>query len=254
MLIAQRWILASLRNHTFFSIEQANEAIAEKLEELNNHRFQRVDSTRRVLFETVDKPALLPLPATRYEYAEWSNPKVNIDYHVDVDKHYYSVPYPLAGKYLDARRTTTCVELFYKGRRVASHERSYQKGKCTTLKEHMPEKHRRYLEWTPSRLLNWASKTGPKTAELAEKIMAKRAYPEQGFRACLGLLRLGNDYGGDRLEAACARALHLGADSYKSVKSILKTALDRQRLPLHKETAKGRFIEHRNIRGAEYYQ
>jgi transposase len=254
VLIAQRWILAALRNHTFFSIEQANEAISEKLAELNIRPFQKLDTTRKELFETLDKPALLPLPATRYEYAEWSKPKVNIDYHVEVDKHYYSVPYQLVHKVLDARFTAACMELFQKGQRVASHVRSYEKGKHTTLREHMPKSHQQYLEWTPTRILAWANKTGPKTAELAQEILNRRAYPEQGYRACLGLLRLGKAYGNDRLEAACERALGLGAYSYKSVKSILSTGLDQQPLLQAKGPSKRVPLGHKNIRGANYYQ
>ena len=254
VLIAQRWILAALRNHTFFRLEQANEAIAEKLEEYNRRRFQKLDTTRKELFETLDKPALLPLPGRRYEYADWSTPKVNIDYHVVVDQHYYSVPYQLVHQYLDARFTLTCVELLHKGRRVASHVRSFEKWKYTTLKEHMPKSHQRYLEWTPTRILEWAKKSGPKTAELAQEILNRRAYPEQGYRSCLGLLRLGKAYGKDRLEAACERALGLGAYSYKSVKSILSTGLDRQPLPQAKGAGNRVPLNHKNIRGAAYYQ
>ena len=255
VLIAQRWILAALRNHTFFRLEQANEAIAKKLEELNGRRFQKLDTTRKELFETLDKPALLPLPATRYEYADWSTPKVNIDYHVEVDKHYYSVPYQLVHQYLDARFTLTCVELFHKGQRVASHVRSFKKGKHTTLKEHMPKSHQRYLEWTPTRILEWAKKSGgKKTAELAQEILNRRAYPEQGYRSCMGLMRLGKAYGSDRLEGACERALYLGAYSYKSVKSILRTGLDQQPLPQAKGACRRIPLDHKNIRGAAYYQ
>ncbi|MBU0755326.1 MAG: IS21 family transposase [Planctomycetes bacterium] len=254
VLIAQRWILAALRNHTFFSIEQANEAISEKLEELNGRRFQKLDTTRKELFETLDKPALLPLPGRRYEFADWKTPRVNIDYHVEVDKHYYSVPYSLVHKYLDARFTATCVELFHKGRRVASHVRSFEKGKHTTLKEHMPKSHQQYLEWTPTRILAWANQTGEKTAALAQEILNRRAYPEQGYRSCLGLLRLGKAYGKDRLEAACERALYLGAYAYKSVKSILRTGLDRQPLLQAKGSCKQIPVDHKNIRGAIYYR
>jgi transposase len=171
-----------------------------------------------------------------------------------VDKHYYSVPYQLVHKYLDARFTAACMELFHKGQRVASHVRSYEKGKHTTLREHMPKSHQQYLEWTPTRILAWANKTGPKTAELAQEILNRRAYPEQGYRACLGLLRLGKAYGDDRLEAACERALGLGAYSYKSVKSILSTGLDQQ--PLLQANGAGKHVplDHKNIRGATYYQ
>jgi transposase len=255
VLVAQRWILAALRNHTFFSTEQANEAIWQKLDELNNRKFQKLEGTRKSLYETLDKPALKPLPGSRYEFSQWSHPRVNIDYHVDIDGHYYSVPYPLVHEKLDARRTQFIVEIFFKGQRVASHPRSYRKGQHTTLPEHMPPSHQKYLEWSPSRILAWAAETGPATARLAEAILAGKRHPEQGYRACLGLLRLGNKtYGKQRLEAACLRALAIGSPSYKSVKSILKNGLDQQPLPEESEQAPTPIRGHENVRGSEYYQ
>jgi transposase len=254
VLLAQRWILAALRNHQFFSVAQANEAIAEKLEELNDRKLQLLDTTRRALYESLDRPALKPLPQYRYELAQWSEPRVNIDYHVDVERHYYSVPYTLVHKKVDARRTATTVEIFFKNRRVASHKRSYQRGGYTTLKEHMPKAHQQYLEWTPSRILKWAATSGPFTGQLASKIMETKRHPEQGYRACLGVLRLGKAYGNDRLEAACERALTVGTHSYKSVQSILKNGLDRQPLPEITRKPEPVSIDHENIRGAEYYQ
>lgn len=254
VLVAQRWILAALRNHSFFSVRQANQAIAEKLEELNNRPFQKLPGSRRSLYETLDRPALKPLPATRYEFAEWSKPRVNIDYHVEIDKHYYSVPYSLVHEQLDARMTTSTVEILFKGKRVASHKRGYQQGGFTTLKEHMPKDHQRYLEWTPSRILAWARKTGPSAASLAESIMAAKRHPEQGYRACLGLLRLGKTYGTERLEAACARAMAIGSASYKTAKSILKNGLDSQPLPEDPEPPQPAPLQHDNLRGSDYYQ
>ena len=255
VLVAQRWILASLRNHQFFNLEQGNEAVWEKLEELNNRKFKKLEGSRRSLYETLDKPALKPLPRTRYEIALWSYPRVNIDYHVDIDGHYYSVPYPLVHEKLDARRTPSIVEVFFKGQRVASHARSYRKGQHTTLPEHMPPSHQQYLDWSPSRILAWAAKTGPATARLAETILASKRHPEQGYRACLGLLRLGEKtYGQQRLEAACVRALAIGASSYKSVQSILKNGLDHQPLPEEPAQAPTPILGHENVRGSEYYQ
>jgi len=255
VLVAQRWILAALRNHQFFSIEQANEAIWQKLEALNNRKFQKLEATRKSLYETVDKPALKPLPRTRYEFAQWSHPRVNIDYHVDIQGHYYSVPYTLVHEKLDARATRFIVELFFKGQRVASHVRSHRKGQHTTLPEHMPPSHQKFLEWSPSRILNWARKTGPATVRVAETILASKRHPEQGYRACLGLLRLGNKtYGQQRLEAACTRALAIGSPSYKSVKSILKNGLDSQPLPEPSEQTPTAIRGHENVRGSEYYQ
>lgn len=251
VLLAQRWILAALRNHKFFSIAEANQAIAKKLDELNRRKFQKLDTTRLEQFELLDRPALKPLPATRFEYAEWALPRVNIDYHVEIDKHYYSVPYQLIKKKLDARVTSNTVELFFKGNRVASHRRSYYKGQHTTRVEHMPKSHRKYLEWTPQRIANWAAKAGPMTVKLVENIMASKKHPQQGFRASLGVMRLGKEYGNARLEAACTRSLLIGSPSYKSVKSILKTGLDRR--PEPKQEQKQLPIEHDNIRGPDYY-
>ena len=254
VLVTQQRILAALRNHIFFSIAEANEAIWEKQEELNDRRFKKLDTTRRELFETLDRPALKPLPVTRFVFVEWSQPTVNIDYHVEVDKHLYSVPYQLRGEEVDARRSATTVEILFKGRRVASHLRGHKEGGYTTCKEHMPEAHQQYLEWTPSRIMNWARKTGPSAEELARRIMDARPHPALGYRACLGLLRLGKAHGDDRLEAACARALALGSYSYKSVKSILKNGLDKQPLlPGTNDDQGPAPIEHDNVRGPDYY-
>jgi transposase len=254
VLIAQRWILAALRNHTFFSLQQANQAIAAKLEELNNKRFQKLDTTRRELFETVDRPALQPLPPTRYEFADWSSPKVNIDYHVEIDRHYYSVPYQLIHKRMRARWTTTTVEIFFKRRRVAVHRRSYVVGVYTTVKEHMPKAHQQHLEWTPTRIIRWAEKTGPQTALLIQTLIESKAHPEQGYRASLGILRQEKAYSAERLEAACSRALDIGSVSLKAVKSILKTGMDRLPAPSDAEPQLALPIDHDNVRGPDYYQ
>ena len=251
VLIAERWIIASLRNHTFFSIGDLNRAIKEKLEDFNTRPLQKLKVSRRHLFETVDRPAMKPLPSRRYEYAEWEKHKVNIDYHVEVDRHYYSVPYQLRKHVVDARITATTVEILFKGRRVASHARSYSPGRHTTESAHMPESHKRYLEWTPSRIVRWAEKSGPSTAELVKEIMERRPHPEQGFRSCLGIMRLGRRYGEERLETACRRALVLKAYSYKSVESILKNKLDGKDLPAERAS---RPVIHENIRGTTYYK
>ena len=251
VLIAERWIIAVLRNHTFFSIGELNRAIRERLVDFNNRPLQKMKVSRKHLFETIDKPAMKPLPDKRYEYAEWAKPKVNIDYHVELDRHYYSVPYQLRKQVVDARMTSTTVEIFFKGKRVASHARSYLHWKHTTCPEHMPESHRRYLEWTPSRIVRWAEKSGPSTAEIVREIMERRPHPEQGFRSCLGIMRLARRYGSERLEAACARALVLNTYSYKSVESILKNKLDGKELP---EKPSGKCIVHENIRGRSYYK
>jgi len=252
VLIAERWIIAALRNHTFFSIGELNRAVREKLEEMNIRPLQKMKVSRRELFETIDKPAMKPLPERRYEFAEWHTPRVNIDYHVELNHHYYSVPYQLRGEAVDTRMTATTVEIFFKGKRVASHVRSSQPGTHTTLTEHMPESHKRYLEWTPSRIMKWAAKTGPSTEALVAEIMERKTHPEQGFRSCLGIIRLGKRYGEERLEAACRRALLLRAYSYRSVESILKNNLDGKTLLLEKPS--GNPVPHENIRGKTYYE
>jgi len=252
-LIAQRWILAVLRHRTFYSLAELNAAIRQCLERLNNRPMRRLKKSRRELFETVDRPSALPLPARPYEYAEWYKSRVNVDYHIEVDHHYYSVPFQLLREKVDVRLTATTLEVFHKGGRVAAHARSYIHGGYTTLKEHMPPEHRSYAEWSPSRFIQWAGKTGAATAQLVEKILAMRPYPEQGYRACLGIIRLGRHYEPERVEAADERALKFNACSYRSMKAILTAGLDRQQddgerpvqmsLPLHQ-----------NIRGREYYQ
>lgn len=254
VLIAQRWILARLRNHIFFSLEQANAEIARLLEEYNARPMQKLGVSRRELWEAVDRPALRPLPSKRFEPFEWSKPTVSIDYHVAVAEHYYSAPYTLIGERLEARWTGSTVELFHRGRRVASHPRSYVKWQYSTLEEHRPEKHRAHLAWTPERITSWAQKTGPRTAELVAAIMAAKRHPEQGYRACLGVMRLGKRYGDDRLEAASARALAIRSPSYKTVESILKSGADHLPLPGRREApAQLALPRHENIRGAEHY-
>lgn len=249
--VVERWILARLRNHTFHSLAELNREIRRLLTDLNERPFQRLDGSRRTLFESLDRPALAPLPATRYEYAEWKKARVNIDYHVDVLGHYYSVPYTLVRKQVDVRITASAVEILHDGKRVAAHVRSRRKGGFTTDPSHRPKAHQRHLEWTPSRILRWAGETGPSTAALAGRILEERPHPEQGYRACLGLLRLGEKYGAERLEAASFRALRIGAASYRSVKSILQNGLDR--LPLEEQTTLTLPQEHENLRGAAYY-
>ncbi len=252
VLVVERWVLAALRNRTFFSVAEVNDAIDELLERLNNRKFKAIDATRRELFEKLDAPALRPLPATRYTFAEWRSAKVNIDYHISVAKSLYSVPYQLAREQVDVRLSATTVEVFFKNRRVASHIRSYKEGSATTNSDHMPKSHRRYLEWTPSRIISWASRVGPATAALVERILQSKPHPEMGFRSCLGVIRLGKDFGDDRLEAACERALKSNAYYYKSVKSILSNGLDR--IPVKESTGQLAFAEHRNIRGRDYYR
>jgi transposase len=253
VLVAERWILAALRNHTFFSLAELNKAIAEKLRELNSRKFQKLDTTREELYESIDKPALKSLPARRYEYAEWKKARVNIDYHIEIHRHYYSVPYQLVRKQLDVRLSSCTVEVLFKNKRVASHKRSYRQGGFTTLREHMPKSHQRHLQWTPSRIIKWAGKNGPNTQELITHILESRAHPEQGFRSSLGIMRLARRYCPKRLEKACARALAIKAYSYKSIESILKNGLDQQPL-LFEQIKESRPPTHHNIRGKHYYR
>jgi transposase len=253
VLVSERWILAALRNHSFFSLAELNKLIAQKLEQLNNRKFQKLDSTRSKLFETIDRPALNPLPSRAYEYAEWKRARVNIDYHIEIDRHYYSVPYQLAKEQVDVRFTATVVEVLFKNQRVASHQRSYIPGKSTTLKQHMPKSHQKYLEWTPSRIIKWAGENGPNTQKLVTHILNSKPHPEQGFRSCLGIMSLAKHYSPQRLENACGRALIIKSFSYKSVKSILKNGLDQQ--PLLFDLAENTPpVTHGNIRGKHYYK
>lgn len=249
--IVERWILAALRHRSFFSLSELNTAIAALLERLNQRPFKKLPGSRRTAFETIDRPALRPLPLTPYVYATWKRVRVNIDYHVEVDGHYYSVPYTLVKQALDVRLTEHTVECFHQRQRIASHVRSPLKGRHTTVAEHMPKAHREYAEWTPERLVRWAEKTGPATAGVIGHIMANRPHPQQGFRSCLGILRLGERYGNDRLEAACARALRLNACRYKSIESMLQRGLDRQALP--EQQSLDLPVAHDHLRGRGYF-
>lgn len=250
VLIVERWIVAALRHRTFFSLAEVNAAIGELLERLNTRRFRTLPGSRRTLFETLDRPALRPLPATPYVFAEWTRARVNIDYHVSLAGHCYSVPYQLVHHEVELRFSATVVEIYHRGQRVASHLRSSRQGGFTTEPAHRPKAHQRYLAWTPSRLTHWGATIGPATAALITAILASRPHPEQGYRSCLGLLRLSKQYPVARLEAACARALAIRAQSYKSVQSILRTGLDQQLLvPVLSPPRPA----HAHVRGPAYY-
>ena len=251
VLLVERWILAALRNRTFFSLAELNAAIAELLERLNARPFKKLPGSRRELFESLERPLLQPLPVEPYVFAQWKKVRVNIDYHVEFERHYYSVPYTLARKQLQLRYTANTVECLYRGERVASHVRSHLRGRHTTVAEHMPEKHRRMGEWSPERFTRWAEKIGPATAALIARVLGARRHPEQSYRTCLGILRLAKSYGEARLEAACQRALVLGAQSVRSVESILKHRLDEQ--PLDQTQQSLLPAEHENLRGSSYF-
>ena len=254
VLQVERWVLAPLRHRTFFSLADLNEAIQKQLEFLNNRPFEKLQATRKSLFETLEKPVLKPLPIHRYVFAEWRTARVNIDYHIEVDRHYYSVPYQLIHEKVEVRLTEAAVEVFLKNQRIASHLRSHLPGKYSTLPEHMPKSHQKHLQWTPSRLIQWARTIGPQTQKLLAFILENRPHPEQGYRSCLGVLRLKKRYTPERLEAACARALVFKAYSYKNVESILKSGLDQQPLPVTSAQTPLSRVEHSNLRGREYYQ
>ena len=251
VLVVERWILAALRHRPFFSLLELNAAISELLVKLNNRPFRKLPGCRREHFEQVDRPALQPLPAEPYVYAEWKKARVHIDYHIVVDGHYYSVPYALIKREVEVRITRNTIECFHRGNRVASHPRSHQKGRHTTVSAHMPESHRQAGEWSPERLMKWAARTGPATEKLIRTVMASRKHPQQAYRSCLGILRLGKAYGDERLESACRRALTLGSCRYKSIESILKHRLDEQPLEAQQELALP--DTHDNIRGPTYY-
>jgi len=254
VLIAKRWILAVLRHRTFYSLAELNAAIRECLERLNTRLLKKAQKSRRELFEAVDRLNALPLPPRPYEYSEWYKARVQLNYHVEVDHHYYSVPYQLLHERVDIRLTAAMVEVLHKGERVAAHARSHVKGGYTTLPEHMPPSHRYYAEWNPARFIQWAGKTGEATARLVETILTTRPYPEQGFKACLGIINLTRDYEPARVEAAANRALKFKACSYRSMKAILSAGLDRQQLDGGNQPGLPGLLPHQNIRGQEYYQ
>lgn len=250
--LVERWCLAPLRNHTFFGLGELNHALKLKRDALNDRPFQKLPGTRRQLWETLDRPALQPLPATPFEYYQSKKARVNIDYHIQVEGHLYSVPYTLVRQEVDVRLAARTVEILYRGKRVAAHVRSHAKGRFTTDPGHRPKAHQRHLEWTPSRLIHWGSTIGPETGRLVHQILESKPHPEQGYRACLGLISLARRYGTERLEAAARRALDGGTTSYRSVKSILEHDLDR----LSSEDSAVSLTlpaDHAHVRGPAYY-
>jgi transposase len=248
--VATRWIIAKLRNRRFFSLAELNAAIAELLVHLNNRVSRHLGASRRSLFEALERPVLKVLPPEPYAFAEWKECRVGLDYHVEVEKHYYSVPHQLLREKMWARITARTVEVFFRGKRVAAHARSSSNRKHTTIREHMPSSHQRYADWTPERLKRLAGEIGRNTSALVHIILRERAHPEQGFRASIGIVGLARLHGRERLEAACGRAIEIGALSYRSVKSILMNNLDRRRPAM---PADGPAITHTNVRGPDYF-
>jgi transposase len=251
--IIERWVVAALRHRQFFHLEEVNQAIRELLVRLNQRTFRRREGSRTSLFETLDRPALAPLPANRFDLSQWSRATVNIDYHIVFDSSFYSVPYNLVHEVVEVRSTPTTVEIFHKGQRVASHLRGRDRGKVITNAEHRPKSHQAHLEWTPSRMVNWARSIGPHTAQLFERILSDKPHPEMGYRSCLGLIRLARLYSAVRMEAAAQRALLTGACRYQSVKSILKNSLDREPAAEPATGSSPLPPWHDNIRGSEYF-
>jgi transposase len=254
VLLVERWVLARLRHRRFFSLAELNAAIRELLQDLNNRPFQKLEGSRRSWFELLERPVIRPLPPIPFEYAEFKRARVSrLDYHVEFERHYYSVPHALVGQEVELRVTRSTVELLYHHRRVASHALSWVRGGYTTVPEHMPASHRAHQAWTPQRLIGWAGTIGTATEILVTHILQSKPHPEQGYRACLGMLALARKYGNVRLEAACQRAIALGARTRKSVASILANGLDRQpaQRSLHDEVPG--LPQHGNVRGANYY-
>ena len=249
--VVERWILARLRHRRFFSLAELESTVAELLPPLNDRPFKKLPGCRREAFVRLDAPYLRPLPATPFVLAEWKQARVNIDYHVEFEGHYYSVPNALVRQAVELRITRGGIEILARGHRVASHARSSRKGQFSTVAEHMPASHRAHAEWSPTKLLTWAASVGPATAELVQRMLTEKPHPEQGYRACLGLMRLARKHGRSRLEAACTRALAVGAHRYRSVASILEKGLDRQ--PLAPQQAELALPDHANVRGPGYY-
>jgi transposase len=251
VLVVQRWILAKLRKHTFFSLAELNQKIQDLLIVYNNKPFQKLEGCRRSAFEMLDKPLLKPLPQQRYEFAQWKKATVNIDYHIEVDGHYYSVPCKYVREKIDLKITSTTISLFHNNQQITFHQRSRQKGGKTTVAEHMPKSHKEYGEWTPERIMSWAESIGQSTRIVAERIIQSRQHPAQGYKSILGIIGLAKRYTVARVEAAAKRAVFYAAYSYQSIKSILEKELDKK--PLEEEPKLSSPVQHENLRGSEYF-
>lgn len=251
--VVERWILARLRHHLFFSLAELNAAVAKLLEELNERAFRKLPGSRRALFERLDRPALKPLPRIAYRYTEVKKARVYIDYHVEVNGHDYSVPHRLVGTKVEVHASAATIAIYHRGRCVAQHVRSQRAGVHTTHPEHMPQSHRAHRQWTPGRFLNWAADIGPATTAVVKHLLSRRPHPEHGYRSCLGLLNLEKRYGRQRLEAACQRAQTIGSPTRNSVLSILAQGLDRVAPPAREQTTLAFTEAHPNLRGSDYY-
>jgi transposase len=251
VLLTQRWVVAVLRKHQFFSLGQLNEAIRELVAKLNQKPFRKLPGTRAELYQKIDRPALASLPLHPYVFAQWKKVRVGLDYHVEVEGHHYSTPYQLVGQQVETRYTASTVEILYRGKRVASHPRSSDVPGHSTEPAHRPKSHQRYLEWNPTRLLEWASTIGLFTVRFVEGLLTNHPHPEAGFRAGMGLRPLARQYGEPRLESACTRAVRFKLYRLANVRSILVSGLDQQ--PLPQLVPADPPVEHDNIRGADYY-
>lgn len=250
VLLVERWILASLRNTKIFSLSEANEIIKKMLVKLNTKKFQKLDGSRKELFESIERCKLKPLPDKPYEFAQWKQTRVNIDYHIEVSGCYYSVPYKFRNKKIDVRYTETSVECFIKGERIAVHSRLHKKGTFETCMEHMPNAHQAVAGWTPEKFLDWGKGIGPNALTCAEQLFVDQEVPYKAFRTLFGIFNLSKEYSCARLDAACGLALKIHAVKRASIMSILKTGRDQQLLePPHEQP----LIVHENVRGPEYY-
>lgn len=253
VLIVERWIMARLRNDTFAGLTQLNHTIAELIKDLNNRAFKKMPGSRFSVFKEIDQPALRPLPTHPYQFMQYKKARVHIDYHIELEQHYYSVPYQWIGKEIELRFSPEIIECWYQGKQIAVHVRSYRKGSQTTCAGHMPKAHRKHMEWTPGRFLNWSTQVGTATTRLVKHLLECKPHPEQGYRSCLGLLNLSKRYGNHRLEKACERAWQLGARTRRSVDSILSHNLEEHPITNEKITISKLPLQHENLRGKKHY-
>jgi len=243
----ERWVLAPLRHQTFFSEGQANRAMKPLLDALNQREMAHLGKSRRALFEDIDLPELRPLPEKPYQFATWKTARVNIDYHVAFEKHFYSVPHTLIHQEVEIKATERMVEIFHKGLQVAIHPRSHAAGRFSTRAEHMPSNHRFVLELDAGWLLQQAEAVGPHTSQYLQALLHQRAFPEQAYRSCLGVLSLARKYPASLVETACQRLLEAHLFTYKDLKNELE-AVARQSPPTTATPL------HENVRGDTYYQ
>jgi len=248
VLFAQRYILGRLRNRSFFSLAEANRAIGEVMTRMNDAAMRRLGVSRRQLFDAVERPALQPLPAEPYVYAEWQFARVGLDYHIEIHGFFYSVPFGLIGQQVDIRLTERTVEAFHGGSRVAAHERRYNGRAHGTIAEHMPSAHRHYASWSPERFRSWAASIGPNTEGLIVAILASRRHPEQGFRTSIGVLQRLRGLPRDRVETIAARAVETGILTYKGIIALINARPSRTAKPDEAPT-----ISHPNVRGPGYF-